>query len=224
MDVVLARALRLTVPQSSSLQDEDENDTYLGVCSQLRTGQEELLAGSRGKLKSSKVTVMVAKSCCWCCWDDCFMLRDCGHVTKSFCALVIPSARGSMTLLPPTPNSCRRDKKEIRSLKSMKDLQVEGKNRMINVIFKSQRIPDSEMLHNYAFLRIRCVAKCRHCQAPGTSWMIECGPSQPPGKHVLSGRGHGHLAVERTGTYVILTNAPGGGAYAVGISVEASSP
>lgn len=53
-----------------------------------------------------------------------------------------------MTLFLPTPNSCRSDKKEIRSLKSMKDLQVEGDNRMINVIFKSQRIPVSEMLHN----------------------------------------------------------------------------
>lgn len=76
------------------------------------------------------------------------MLHNCGHITKSFCALVIPSARGSMTLFLPTPNSCRSDKKEIRSLKGMKDLQVEGDNRMINVIFKSQRIPVSEMLHN----------------------------------------------------------------------------
>lgn len=139
--------------------------------------------GSNGKLKSSKITMMVAKSCCCyycCCWDDCFMLSDCGHVTKSFCALVIPSARGSMTLFPPTPNSCRRDKKEIRILKNMKDLQVEGENRMINVTFKSQRKPASEMLHNYAFLRTRGVAKCRRCRAPGTSWMVERSPSQPP--------------------------------------------
>lgn len=108
------------------------------------------------------------------------MLGDCGHVAKFLCALVILFARGSMTLLPLTPNSCRRDKKEIRSLKNMKDLQVEGENRMINVIFKSQRMPVSEMLHNYAFSRTRCVAKCRRCQAPGTSWMFEPGPSKNP--------------------------------------------
>lgn len=62
--MILAGALRLTSPQLSSLQDEDVNDTYLVGCSHIRTGQEELLVGSSGKLKSSKITVMVAKSCC----------------------------------------------------------------------------------------------------------------------------------------------------------------
>lgn len=56
----------------------------------------------------------------------------------------------------------------------------------------------------------------------GRAWPIPTPESSL--KRVLSGRGHGLLAVERTGTYVILTNAPGGGAYAVDISVEASSP
>lgn len=42
MDVILASALRLTAPQSSPLQDEDENDTDLVGCSHIRTGQGEL--------------------------------------------------------------------------------------------------------------------------------------------------------------------------------------
>lgn len=55
----------------------------------------------------------------------------------------------------------------------------------------------------------------------GRAWPIPAPESSL--KCVLYGRGHGLLTFERMGTYVILTNAPGGGAYAVDINVEASS-
>lgn len=79
-------------------------------------------AAGRQVTRNQKVLTLIVRtvsfSCGGCCYDDdYFMLRDLGHVTKSFCVWSSHLSKGSMMSFPPTLKSHTRDKKKDKEFK-----------------------------------------------------------------------------------------------------------